>query len=63
MKYTEEEIKVIKQYARKHPQMNPLKVAEKIQHHFPDRPLTGLANQIKRYRDPQFLTKYNKWMS
>lgn len=61
MRYSEEEIKLIKQFARKHPRMKPIKVAMMLQNHLPERPLNGLAEQVHRYRAPEFLTRFNKW--
>jgi hypothetical protein len=62
MRYSEEEIKIIKHYAAKHPRKKAIKVAELLFEHFPNRSLVGLAAQVDKYRAPSFLTKNIKWL-
>jgi hypothetical protein len=59
-RYTVEEIEIIKRYATKHTKTDDESIARMMQEsHFPDRPLQGLVNQIKKYRSPRLFSQHH----
>jgi hypothetical protein len=60
VRYTVEEIEIIKRYATKHTKTDDESIARMLQEsHFSDRPLQGLVNQIKKYRSPRLFGKHH----
>jgi hypothetical protein len=57
-RYTDEELDIIKLYAKKHSRTSDENVAKTLQKtHFPDRSLQGLISQISKYRVPNLFSK------